>query len=151
MTLKNNRAPLATLSFMHHFVACVNSNWSYSPETAKLDFDHCDLDLWPLTLTFGMGITSVIGNHSWKFHDDTMMGAYWKMCDRRSEGRTDRSVLRAAWLQLKIRNSNVIVVTWEKFSSVAKPDHVVILTNTSADSDENISVSVFQCHCGWRG
>ena len=29
----------------------VNSNWSYGPETAKLDFDLCDLDLWPLTLT----------------------------------------------------------------------------------------------------
>ena len=25
----------------------VNSNWSYGPETAKLDFDLCDLELWP--------------------------------------------------------------------------------------------------------
>ena len=41
---------------------------------AKLGFDLCDLDLWPLTLTFRMDITFVIGNHSWKFHDDTMMG-----------------------------------------------------------------------------
>ena len=49
----------------------VNSNWSYSPETAKLGFDLCDLVLWPLTLTFCMDITFVIGN---KFHDDTMMG-----------------------------------------------------------------------------
>ena len=30
----------------------VNSNWSYSPETVRLGFDLCDLDLWPLTLTF---------------------------------------------------------------------------------------------------
>ena len=51
----------------------VNSNWSYSPETAKLGVDLCDLDLWPLTLTFCMDVTSVIGNNSWKFHDDTMM------------------------------------------------------------------------------
>ena len=51
----------------------VNSNWSYSPETAKLDYDFCDLDLWPMTLTFCMDITSVIGNNSWNFHDDTMM------------------------------------------------------------------------------
>ena len=50
----------------------MNSNWSYSPETAKLGFDLCDLDLWPMT--FCMDITSVIDNHSWKFHDDTMMG-----------------------------------------------------------------------------
>ena len=52
----------------------VNSNWSYSPETVKLGCDLCDLDLWPLTLTFCMDLTLVIGNNSRKFHDDTMMG-----------------------------------------------------------------------------
>ena len=52
----------------------VNSNWSYGPETVKLGCDLCDLDLWPLTLTFCMDITSVIGNNSRKFHDVTMMG-----------------------------------------------------------------------------
>ena len=52
----------------------VNSNWSYGLETAKLGFDLCDLDLWPLTLIFCMDVTSVIGNNSWQFHDDTMMG-----------------------------------------------------------------------------
>ena len=40
----------------------------------KLGCDLCDLDLWPLTLIFCMDITSVIGNNSWKFHDDMMMG-----------------------------------------------------------------------------
>ena len=55
---------------------------------AKLGFDLCDLDLWPLTLNFCMDITFfVIGNHPWKFHDDTMMGTLWKRCD----GRTDIS------------------------------------------------------------
>ena len=49
-------------------------NWSYSPETAKLGCDLCDLDLWPLTLTFCMNVTLVRGDNSWKFHDDTMMG-----------------------------------------------------------------------------
>ena len=52
----------------------LNSNWSYGPETAKLAVDLCDLDLWPLTLNFCMDVTFVIGNNSWKFHDDTMMG-----------------------------------------------------------------------------
>ena len=52
----------------------VNSNWSYSPETAKLGFDLCDLVFWPMTLTFYMDITSVHGNNSWKFHDDMIMG-----------------------------------------------------------------------------
>ena len=50
----------------------MNSNWSYSLEKAKLGFHLCDLDLWPLNLTFCMDITSIIGNHSWKFHDDMM-------------------------------------------------------------------------------
>ena len=48
----------------------VNSNWSYFPEMAKLGFD---LDLWPLTLTFCVNITSFNGNN-WKFHDDMMIG-----------------------------------------------------------------------------
>ena len=52
----------------------VKSNWSYGPETANLGFDLCNLDFWPLTFIFCIDITSVIGNHSWKFHDDTMMG-----------------------------------------------------------------------------
>ena len=52
----------------------VNSNWSYSPEMAKLGCDLCDLDLWPLTKTLCMDVTLVRGDNSWKFHDDTMMG-----------------------------------------------------------------------------
>ena len=43
-------------------------------ETAKLGYDLFDLDFWPITLTFCMDITSVIGNNSWKCRDDTMMG-----------------------------------------------------------------------------
>ena len=86
----------------------VNSNWS--PETAKLGVDLCDLDLWPLTLTFCMDITFDHGYNSWKFHDDTMMGTWWKRCDRRTDGRTDRqtdrqtenTICRAAWSQLKM-------------------------------------------------
>ena len=49
----------------------VNSNWSNGPETVKLGFDLCYLNLWPLTLTFCKDLTLVIGNNS--FHDDTMM------------------------------------------------------------------------------
>ena len=83
----------------------VNSNWSQSPETAKLGVDLCDLDLWPLTLTFCMDITLDHGNNSWKFHDDTMMGTWWKRCDRQTDGRTDgrteNTICRAAWSQLK--------------------------------------------------
>ena len=83
----------------------VNSNWSYSPETVKLGCDLCDLDLWPLTLTFCMDVSFVTGNNSWKFHDDMMMGTQSKRCDRRTDrqtdGRTDWTIHRAAWSQLK--------------------------------------------------
>ena len=41
------------------------------------------------------------GNNSWKFHNDTMTGTWWKRCNRRTDGQMDRSVLRAAW-QLKM-------------------------------------------------
>ena len=64
----------------HYQAICIisssymNSNWSYSPETVKLGCDLCDLNLWPLTLTFCMDVTSVTGNNSWSLHDDTMMG-----------------------------------------------------------------------------
>ena len=79
----------------------MNSNWSYSLETAKLGYDLCDLDLWPVTLTFCMDITFVIGNNSWKFCVDTTTGTWWKRCDRQTDWRTERGVLRAAWSQLK--------------------------------------------------
>ena len=91
MTLKNIRAPLLSIS--------------YSPETVKLGVDLCDLDLWPLTLTSGMDVTFVIGNNSWKFHDDTMMGTWWKRCDGRTDGWTDWTSHIAAWSQLKIMAS----------------------------------------------
>ena len=67
----------------------MNSNLSYSPETDKLGFNLCDLDLWPLALTFCMDITFVKSNNSWKFHDDAMTGTYWKRCDGRTDRRTD--------------------------------------------------------------
>ena len=64
----------------------MNSNWSYGPETAKLGFDLCNLDLWALTLTFCMDITSVSGNNSWKFHDErNIVKKVWQ-----TDGRTDR-------------------------------------------------------------
>ena len=103
---------------MQHQAICiisssyVNSNWSYSPETIKLGCDLCDLELWPLTLTFCMDITLVLGDNSWKFHDDTMMGTQSKRCDgqthrqtdrtdRQTDGQTENTIHRTAWSQLK--------------------------------------------------
>ena len=67
----------ATSSFVHHFIAISEFKLELVRKRqiqVKICFDLCDLDLWPLTLTFCMDITSVHGNNSWKFHDDTMMG-----------------------------------------------------------------------------
>ena len=92
MTLKNNRAPLLCcfqLCVWFHCHMWIQTGVK-SPETTKLVVDLCDLDLWPLTLTFCMDITSDNGNNSWKFHDDTMMGTWWKRCDGQTDGRTDR-------------------------------------------------------------
>ena len=83
----------------------MNSDWSYSPKTAKWGHGLCNLDLWPLTLSFCMDITSVISNNSWKPQDGTMMETQWKRCDRQTDGQTDRhtekTMHRAAWWQLK--------------------------------------------------
>ena len=80
-------------SFKLHQALCmisspyVNSN---GLKTAKWGHDLCDLNLWSLTLTFCMDITSVNGNNSWKFQDDTTTGTLSKRCHRRTDERTDR-------------------------------------------------------------
>ena len=42
-----------------------------------------------MTLAFRVDIAFVIGNHSWKLSDDTMMGIYLKRCDRPTDGRKE--------------------------------------------------------------
>ena len=120
----------------------VNSNWSYSPETAKLGVDLCDLDLWPLTLTFCMVITSDHGNNSWKFHDDTMMGTWWKRCDRRTDrqadGRTDWTSHIAAWSQLKTHWYTNNDITSKVISS---------LKHANANLSENVLQEVLSTPC----
>ena len=97
---------------------CVSSNWSYDSETAKLGFDLCDLDLWPLTLTFCMDITFfVISNNSWKFHDDTLTGTLWQRCDRHT-----RQVF-AACSQLKNQTHFLPSISGNKWFHATFEDH----------------------------
>ena len=83
-------------SLKQHQAFCITSssyanlNLSYRPETAQLDFDLCDLDLWPLTLTFCMEslLSLVITPENvtmipWQEHCA-------KRCKRRTDGLTDR-------------------------------------------------------------
>ena len=83
----------------------VNSNWSYSPEAPKLGQNlFLPLCPWPLSFDLDLmhGHQFVYGNNSWKFNDDTMTGILCIRCHNRTDRRTDRSVLRGAWSQLKI-------------------------------------------------
>ena len=90
--------PLATSSFVHHFITICEFKLELQSGMAKLGFDLCGLDLWPLTLDFCIDITIVSGNNSWNGHDDTMAGTLSKRCG--GGGQTVRRVRRAAWSQL---------------------------------------------------
>ena len=108
MTLKNNTAPLLSNSKLrasfHHHMWIQNSNWSYSPETAKWSHDLCDLDLWPWPLAWTLLLSMVITPEyfmviRWQEHSEK--GVTDRQTDRRTDRRTEISVFRAAWSQLK--------------------------------------------------
>ena len=71
MILKNNRAPL-----LCYFKLCVWFHCHTSIQTGVTVRKRLSwvLTSVTLTLTFCMGIISVNGNNSWKFHYDMMMG-----------------------------------------------------------------------------
>ena len=99
---ENNRATPSMLLQALCIMPSVNSNLSYGPKTAKFGFDPCEPDLWSLTLTFWMDITFVNSNHSWKFHNHTMIATLSKGVTRgQTGGQTDWIIHRAAWSQLK--------------------------------------------------
>ena len=98
MTFKNNRAPLLSIiklyaSFHHHM-------WIQTGVTVRKRLSWV-VNSVTLTLTFCMDVTFVIGNNSWKFHDDAMMGTWWKRCDGRTDRQRDWTSHIAAWSQLK--------------------------------------------------
>ena len=78
---------------MHHFIAICGFKLESGSGNGKVGSWPLWPWPWPLTLIFCMDITSVMGNNSWKFYDDTMRGTYWKRCegqtDRQMDGRTD--------------------------------------------------------------
>ena len=88
MTLKNNRAPLLSIiklyaSFHHHMWiqtgVTVRKRLSRVVTSVTLIFD-----LWPWPFAWTSLLSLII-----KFHDDTMMGTWWKRCDGRTDRRTD--------------------------------------------------------------
>ena len=122
-----NRAPLLChvklcASFHSYWWIQTGVTVRKCPNWGNICFDLCDLDLWPLTLTFCMDITFVNGNNSWQFHDDTVTGTLFKkvwqtggQTDRQMDGRTEgwmeRCVLRAAWSQLKTQRWAIAILS----------------------------------------
>ena len=124
MTLENNRAPLLSniklcASFHHHMWiqtgVTVRIRLSWVLTSVTLTFD-----LWPWPFAWTSLLSMV---NSWKFHDDPMMGTWWKRCNRRTDGRTDRQteVLRAAWSQLK--NKIDLIMTGLLYTYQLLEDH----------------------------
>ena len=78
--------PLQTLCIIP--LSFVNSNWSYSPETPKICFDLCDLDLWPWLFAQISLLSMVITPENF------MMVWWWEHCgkgvtDRKTDGWTN--------------------------------------------------------------
>ena len=104
MTLKNNRAPLLSIiklcaSFHHHMWiqtgVTVRKRLSWVVTSVTLTFD-----LWPWPLAWTSLLSLVITPENF------MMIRWWEhsqkgVTDRRTDGRTDWTIHRAAWSQLK--------------------------------------------------
>ena len=83
----------------------MNSNWCYSPKTAKLGGDLCDLDLWPWPIAWTSLLSLVIT-------PEKFMKRWWEhsqkgVTDGRTDRQTDWTIHRAAWSQLKTISSFV--------------------------------------------
>ena len=76
MTLKNNRAPLLSniklYASLHHHMWIQTGVTVWKPLSWVVTSVTLTFDLWPWP--FAWTFTLVIGNNSWKFHDDTTMG-----------------------------------------------------------------------------
>ena len=110
MTLKNNRAPLLSniklyASFHHHMWiqtgVTVRKRLSWVLTSVTLTFD-----LWPWPYAWTSLLSLVITPENF------VMIRWWEhsqkgVTDRQTDGRTERSVLRAAWSQLKISMARV--------------------------------------------
>ena len=68
----------------------VNSNWSYSPEMAKLGYDLCDLHLWPFAQTSLLSLVITPENFVmiwwWEHSHKAVMG---RQTDRQTDGLND--------------------------------------------------------------
>ena len=138
---------------MYNFIIICEFKLELQSGNENLGRDLCDLDLWPLTLTFCMDLTLVQCDNSWKFHDDTMMGTWSKRCDRRTDGQTDRqtdrrtenTIHRAAWSQLKTIG-HLFYATWsfvQHFVAIGEFKLELQSGNTQSGSNSTIFRAVW--------
>ena len=85
--------------------------WSYSPETAKWGHDLCDLDRWPWPFAWTSLISFVITP------DNFVMIRWWEHSQKGvTDRRTDWTIHRAAWSQLKTTSSMLLqafcIILW---------------------------------------
>ena len=74
----------ATSSYVYHFKTIGEFKLELYFGNAQIGGN---LGRWPLALTSCMG--NVNGDTFWKFHDDTMAGTLWKLCDRQADSQMD--------------------------------------------------------------
>ena len=87
----------ATSNFLHHFIAM----WIRTGVTVR---KRLNVVLTSLTLTFDLWSWHFVPDH-FCGHYYAMMATEWKgVTDRRTNGRTDWTIRRAAWSQLKIND-----------------------------------------------
>ena len=85
----------------------VNSNWSYGPETAKLGVT-LTFDFWPWPFAWTSLLSLVITpENSWWYDDGNIVKKVWQ-----TDGRTENTIHRAAWSQLKMTSGMTIISNW---------------------------------------
>ena len=108
MTLKNNSAPLLCnfklcASFHSHWWIQTGVTVRKHPNWGKICFDLCDIDFWPGPFAWTSFLSMVIApENSWWYDGRNIV-------EKVSDKQTDRSVLRATWLQLKIVLGTIFV------------------------------------------
>ena len=129
MTLKNNRVPL--LSNIKLFVSFHRHMWIQTGVTVPKRISGVmtsvtlTFDLWPWPLAW----TFINCNNFWNF-----MMIRWQehskkgVTDGQTDGQTERSVLRAAWSQLKIPlRSKIYVQNVLRISQKVEAEHYIFI------------------------
>ena len=89
--------------------------WSYSPETAKWGHDLCDLDRWPWPFAWTSLISLVITPENF------VMIRWWEHSQKGvTDRRTDWTIHRAAWSQLKTTSSMLLQVFLHHFIAIGE-------------------------------